>query len=48
MPRGAPKKRIMLRLDPKLIAEVRALTGNVTAAIELALRAWIDKQRVGK
>ncbi len=45
MPRGSPKKFFAFRLPPELVAEVRALTGNLTAAIEAALRAWIDKQK---
>jgi hypothetical protein len=30
-----------LRLDPKLVAEVRALTPNLTEAIEDGLRLWL-------
>lgn len=42
MPRGAPKKTYALRLDPGLVAEVRTLTGNLTAAVEAALQMWIE------
>lgn len=45
MPRGAPKKTFALRLDPKLVDEVRLLTGNLTAAIEDGLRLWIKRAK---
>ncbi|MBE7157993.1 MAG: type II toxin-antitoxin system CcdA family antitoxin [Rhodospirillales bacterium] len=33
-----------LRLDPALIAEVRAQTDNLAAAIEEGLRLWLKRE----
>jgi post-segregation antitoxin (ccd killing protein) len=45
MPRGNPKKPTALRLDPELVAEVRAYTDNLSAAIEEALRLWLRRAK---
>jgi hypothetical protein len=47
MPRGNPKQTIMLRLNPELMAEARALTGprGFTAAVEEGLRWWLAREK---
>lgn len=45
MPRGKPKKPMGLRLDPALVAEVRALTDNLAVAIEDGLRFWVRREK---
>ena len=45
MPRGNPKKPTALRLDPELVAEVRAYTDNLSAAIEEGLRLWLRRAK---
>lgn len=45
MPRGAPRKQTNLRLDPKLMAEVREHTDNLTRAIEDGLRLWLKQAK---
>jgi len=41
MPRGNPKVALGLRFDRDLVEALRARGGNVTAAIETAIRAWL-------
>jgi hypothetical protein len=41
MPHGNPKKFTAFRIDPELLDAVRALTTNVTAAVEEGLRWWL-------
>ncbi len=41
MPRGEPKKLHSVRLPPPLVAEVRALTDDLTAAVERGLALWL-------
>lgn len=46
MPRGNPKKPTIIRLDPLLIAEFRAVAGpraNFSAAVAEGVRWWIDR-----
>ena len=44
MPRGNPKRKVMLRLDPSMIERVReASGGNVTRAVEQAIEAWLKQ-----
>ncbi|MHB1310515.1 MAG: type II toxin-antitoxin system CcdA family antitoxin [Gemmatimonadaceae bacterium] len=45
MPRGDPKKPINVRLAPELVEEARALTDNLTRAIEEGLCLWIARER---
>jgi hypothetical protein len=47
MPRGRPKRRIALRLDHDLVAEVqsRAGPGEFTAVIERLLEGWLKQGR---
>jgi hypothetical protein len=46
MPRGNPKRKVMLRLDPRLIDEVKEVSnGNFTQTVELALQAWVKRAR---
>jgi hypothetical protein len=41
MPRGNPGKPVAFRINPDLLAEVKANTSNVTAAVEEGLRLWL-------
>ena len=44
MPRGNPKRKVMLRLDPTMIERVKeASGGNFTRAIEQAIEAWLKR-----
>lgn len=44
MPRGNPKRKVMLRLDPAMIERVKlANGGNFTQAVEEALGAWLRR-----
>ena len=45
MPRGNPKRKVMLRLDPSMIERVRerASGGNCTRAAEQAIEAWLKR-----
>ncbi len=48
MPRGNPKKTIMLRIDPKLMAEFREIAGvsaNFSAAVDEGIRWWIAREK---
>jgi hypothetical protein len=47
MPRGRPKRRVALRLDHDLVAEVQSLAGpgKFTAVIERLLAAWLKQAR---
>jgi hypothetical protein len=48
MPRGNPKRKVMMRLDPALIERVKEAVGdgNFTRAVEQAIEAWL--KRVGR
>ena len=44
MPRGNPKRKVMLRLDPSMIERVKdASGGNFTRAVEQAIEAWLKR-----
>jgi hypothetical protein len=44
MPRGNPKRKVMLRLDPGMVERVKlANGGNFTQAVEAALEAWLKR-----
>jgi hypothetical protein len=43
MPHGNPKKFSSFRIDPQLLDAVRALTTNVTQAVEEGLRLWVAR-----
>ena len=44
MPRGNPKRKVMLRLDPATIERVKdASGGNFTRAVEQAIEAWLKQ-----
>jgi hypothetical protein len=43
MPHGNPKKFTAFRIDPELLDTVRALTTNVTQAVEEGLRLWVAR-----
>jgi hypothetical protein len=47
MPRGNPKRAILIRLDPATIAEVQSYAGprNLTSAIEAGLAWWLKRAR---
>jgi hypothetical protein len=47
MPRGRPKRRVALRLDHDLVAEVQSLAGpgEFTAVIERLLATWLQQAR---
>jgi hypothetical protein len=47
MPRGNPKKKMILRIDPALAAEVKLHLGDgyFTTAIEEGLRLWLARER---
>jgi hypothetical protein len=47
MPRGNPKRAILIRLDPATIAEVQSYAGprNLTSAIEAGLAWWLKQAR---
>lgn len=48
MPRGNPKKPTIIRLDPALIAEFRAVAGaeaNFSAAVDEGIRWWIAREK---
>ena len=45
MPRGYPGKLIALRLDPALLAAVKARSSNVTRAVEEGLRWWLAREK---
>ena len=48
MPRGNPKKTIMLRIDPTLMAEFREIAGataNFSAAVDEGIRWWIAREK---
>lgn len=45
MPRQRTKKAISIRLDEKLMAEVRGLAANLTEAIEEGLRLWLKREQ---
>jgi hypothetical protein len=43
MPHGNPKKFSSFRIDRQLLDAVRALTTNVTQAVEEGLRLWVAR-----
>jgi hypothetical protein len=44
MPRGNPKRKVMLRLDPAMIERVKdAGGGNFTRGVEQAIEAWLKR-----
>jgi hypothetical protein len=43
MPHGNPKKFTSFRIEPELLDAVRALTTNVTQAVEEGLRLWLAR-----
>jgi hypothetical protein len=45
MPHGNPKKFSSFRIDPELLDAVRALTTNMTAAVEEGLRLWLARAK---
>jgi hypothetical protein len=45
MPRGNPGKLIALRLDPALLAAVKARTSNVTQAVHEGLLWWLAREK---
>jgi hypothetical protein len=45
MPRGNPKQFTNFRIDRQLLAEVRALTTNLTQAVEEGLRWWLARAK---
>jgi Arc/MetJ-type ribon-helix-helix transcriptional regulator len=47
MPRGNPKKPMVIRLDPALAAEVRARAGEgrFSAAVAEGLRLWLARDK---
>jgi hypothetical protein len=47
MPRGNPKKKMILRIDPALAEEVRRHLGDgyFTTAVEEGLRLWLARAK---
>jgi hypothetical protein len=44
MPRGNPKRKVMLRLDPVTVERVKqASDGNFTRAVEQAISEWLKR-----
>jgi hypothetical protein len=44
MPRGNPKRKVMLRLDPVMVERVKqASDGNFTRTIEQAISEWLKR-----
>jgi hypothetical protein len=45
MPRGSPKRRMMLRIDPATVAAVAAHDVPFTQAVEEGLALWLARQK---
>ena len=45
MPRGRPKRPVLIRLEQDLIDEVKRRGENLTAAIEAGLAMWLIVMR---
>jgi hypothetical protein len=45
MPRGNPKRAVLIRLDPALVEKVRGHSTNLTEAIEQGLELWLKRAK---
>jgi hypothetical protein len=43
MPRGNPKRPILIKFDPALVEEARRYTRNLSAAVHEGLAWWVKR-----